>query len=60
MYLQKKKRKAPRQFATHVIQQGESLYGIAQYYGIRLVNLYDLNGLPYDAKAQIGQVLRLR
>ncbi len=60
VYLQKKKRKAPRQFATHVIQQGESLYGIAQYYGIRLVNLYDLNGLPYDAKAQIGQVLRLR
>ena len=60
VYLQKKKRKAPRQFATHVIQQSESLYGIAQYYGIRLVNLYDLNGLPYDAKAQIGQVLKLR
>ena len=60
VYLQQKKRKAPRQFATHVVQPGESLYSIAQYYGIRLIALYDLNGLSYDAKAQVGQVLKLR
>lgn len=60
VYLQQKKRKAPRQFTTHVVQPGESLYSIAQYYGIRLIALYDLNGLSYDAKAQVGQVLKLR
>lgn len=60
VYLQKKKRKAPKQFDTHTIQPGESLYDIAQYYGIRLIDLYDMNSLPYDAGARVGQVIKVR
>lgn len=60
VYLQKKKRKAPKRFETHVVQQGESLYSIAQHYGIRLIDLYDMNSLPYDAGAKVGQVIKLR
>jgi len=60
VYLQKKKRKAPKGFETHVIQAGESLYSIAQFYGIRLIDLFDMNNMPYDQKAKIGEVIKIR
>ena len=60
VYLQKKKKKASKGFDTHTIQQGESLYGIAQFYGIRLIDLFDMNTMPYSQKAEVGQVLKLR
>jgi LysM repeat protein len=60
VFLQKKKKKAPRGFDSHVIQPGESLYSIAQFYGIRLINLFEMSNLPLDAKAEVGQIVRLR
>ncbi len=60
VYLQKKKRKAPKGFETHVIQPGESLYSIAQFYGIRLIDLYDMNNMPYTERAEVGQVIKVR
>ncbi len=60
VYLQKKRKKAQRQYTTHTVQQGESLYSIAQQYGIRIVELYNLNQLPYDASPRVGQTLKLR
>ncbi|NDV45787.1 LysM peptidoglycan-binding domain-containing protein [Paludibacter sp. 221] len=60
VYLQKKKKQAPKGFEKHVIQPGESLYGIAQYYGIRLIDLFDMNNIPYDGQAAVGQVVKLR
>jgi LysM repeat protein len=60
VYLAKKKTKGTRAYPVHVVQEGETLYGIAQNYGIQLISLYKLNNLSFDQGATIGQVLKLR
>jgi len=60
VYLQKKKQKAPKGFDTHVVQAGESLYSISQFYGIRLVDLFKMNDMPHDQKAKAGQIIKIR
>lgn len=60
VYLAKKKKKGARAYPVHVVQAGESLYGISQNYGIQLISLYKLNGLSFEQGASIGQVLKLR
>ncbi len=62
VYLKKKKSKAPKEFKykPHVVKAGESMYDIAQIYGIRLDKLYKKNGLSPDFMPQVGDVLRVR
>lgn len=62
LYLEKKKRKAEKVFKKrpHVVQPGESMYSISQRYGIRLKYLYEMNNLPPDYGAQVGDRLRVR
>ena len=60
VYLQKKKKKITWGDGLHVVKKGESMHDISQKYGIRLHSLYDLNNMPYDAKAEVGQLLKLR
>ncbi len=60
VYLQKKKKKITWGEGIHVVEKGESMHDISQKYGIRLHSLYDLNNMPYDAKAEVGQLLKLR
>ena len=60
VYLQKKKKKITWGEGVHVVEKGESMHDISQKYGIRLHSLYDLNNMPYDAKAEVGQLLKLR
>lgn len=60
VYLQKKKKKITWGDGLHVVEKGESMHDISQKYGIRLHSLYDLNKMPYDSKAQVGQLLKLR
>jgi LysM repeat protein len=61
VYLEKKKSKAARGNNYHTVKEGESLYNIAQEYGMRLESLYKLNGLPYNApEPEPGVVLNLR
>ena len=60
VFLQRKRTRAPRGYDSHVVQPGESLYHIAQTYGIRLLNLFEMNNLPLDEKAELGMILRLR
>ena len=60
VYLQKKKKKITWGDGLHVVKKGESMHDISQKYGIRLHSLYDLNNIPYDAKAEVGQLLKLR
>lgn len=62
VWLKKKGRKAPKEYEDrpHRVQLGESMYSIAQYYGIRLEKLYDLNDLGPDYEIQVGDVLKLR
>lgn len=60
VYLQKKKKKITWGEGIHVVEKGESMHDISQKYGIRLHSLYDLNNMPYDSKAEVGQLLKLR
>jgi LysM repeat protein len=60
VYLSKKKKTAARVNHIHVVQPGETLYGISQIYGIQLINLYKMNDIPFTQGAYIGQIIKLR
>lgn len=60
IYLQKKKRKSQKPFRHHVVQSGESLWEIAQLYGIRLKSLRNKNNLPKKYQPKAGTRLKLR
>jgi LysM repeat protein len=62
IWLKKKQTKAPKEYKNrpHIVRQGESMYSIAQQYGIRLKNLYKMNKLDPDYQIRVGVKLRLR
>jgi LysM repeat protein len=60
LYLEKKKKKADKQFKSHLVQEGETLRFISQLYGIRLKRLLKMNSLEDTDKLQAGESLRLR
>jgi len=62
IWLQKKQKKAPKEYKDrlHYIRNGESMYSIAQQYGIRLKNLYKMNHLSPNYQICVGDALRLR
>ena len=62
VWLEKKARKAPKQYkgVPHIVQPGESMYSIAQYYGIRLERLYKMNDLGPDYSIRVGDLLKVR
>lgn len=61
VYLRKKQKKADRRFKNHVhvVKNGESMYTIAQTYGIRLSSLYKMNHLDADYQIRIGDTLKV-
>ena len=62
IWLKKKQKKAPKDYKgrLHYVRNGESMYSIAQKYGIRLKNLYKMNHLSPDYQIIVGDGLRLR
>ena len=62
IWLKKKQKKAPKDYKKrrHYVKQGESMYSIAQYYGIRLKSLYKMNRLSPDYDLRVGDELRVR
>ena len=62
LYLERKRKKAAKKYkdVPHVVVAGESMYTIAQRYGMRLESLYEMNNLPDDYAVQVGDRLRLR
>ena len=63
LYLRKKKSKASKEYRDnpHIVQPGQSMYDIAQMYGIRLKKLYKLNKLkPRKYQIEVGDTIRLR
>ncbi len=62
VWLKKKQKRAPKEYKhrNHYVRQGESMYTIAQKYGIRLESLYKMNGLTPDYDIKVGDALRLR
>ena len=62
VWLKKKQKKAPKDYKgrLHYVRSGESMYTIAQSYGIRLKSLYKMNHLSPDYQIRVGDALRLR
>ncbi len=60
VYIKAKARRANNGQLIHVVQQGETMHGIAQRYGIRLRSLASMNHRSADSSLAAGQQLRLR
>jgi len=62
VYLKKKQTKADKVYKKrpHKVKQGESMYSIAQYYGMRLKSLYKMNNLSPDYTLRTGDLLKVR
>ncbi len=61
VYLMKKQKHAVKEYRGryHVVKNGESLYSIAQHYGVRLSRLYIWNLLSPDYSVKVGDKLYL-
>jgi len=62
VWLKKKQKRAPKEYKDHLYyaKRGDSMYSIAQKFGIRLKSLYKLNKMKPTDELRIGQGLRLR
>ncbi|MBP5570277.1 MAG: glucosaminidase domain-containing protein [Prevotella sp.] len=62
IWLKKKQKRADKEYKNrpHTVKAGESMYSIAQYYGIRLKSLYKMNKISPDESIRVGQTLRVR
>lgn len=61
VYLKKKRKKAEKKYKKrpHVVKAGESLYSIAQYYGVRTKSLYKRNNLSPDYQISVGDRIKV-
>lgn len=62
IWLKKKQTKAPKEYKgrLHYVRAGESMYTIAQKYGIRVRSLYRMNHLSPSYQIRVGDALKLR
>jgi len=60
VFLQSKKGSAPRGNEFHIMKQGESLWSVAQWYGVRMNALYRLNRMSKGEEPKPGQQISLR
>jgi len=60
VYIQGKRGSAPRGNDIHIMKQGESLWSVAQWYGVRLNALYRKNRMSQGDVAKPGQQISLR
>lgn len=62
IWLKKKQKKADKAYKNrpHRVKRGESMYSIAQYYGIQLKSLYKMNSMSPDDDIHVGDLLRVR
>lgn len=62
VYFEKKQSKASKIYKNkyHQLQSGESLYQVAQRYGMRLKTLYKINNLTNDYTPRVGDRIKLR
>ncbi len=60
LYLHNKRGKAARGFNFHRVEKGESLYSIAQEYGVKLKRIERFNGVNKNYKVEVGERIWLR
>lgn len=61
IYLEKKRTKADKLYKgiPHVVRPGESLYSIAQKYGVQLKSLYKKNKLSPDYSIRVNDIIKV-
>ena len=57
VYLQPKRKKGTK--SHHIVQEGETMYAISQFYGIKLKHLYKKNRMNFGSEPYVGQKLSL-
>ena len=63
IYIQKKQKKADKKYKKnpwHKVKTSESMYSVAQLYGIRMKNLYKMNFKSPDYTPREGDLLKIR
>jgi LysM repeat protein len=60
LYLQPKRERAEPGNETHLVKEGETLYSIAQEYGVKIGRLYEYNRMKAGEQPAAGQVIWLR
>ncbi|GEM_PF-157173 len=60
IFLETKKAKSPKGLDRHIVQPNQSMYDIAQLYGIKLKTLLNANNLPHNFVPREGMVIKLR
>lgn len=61
IYLKKKQKHADKAYKgrPHIVKPNDSMYSIAQFYGIRLKSLYKMNHLSPDYQLRVGDALKV-
>ena len=60
VYIQSKKNEAARGIEKHVLDVGDSMWTIAQRYGVKLEKIYKMNSLNETYVPREGDIIRLR
>ena len=60
IYVQAKKKEAAKGIEKHVIEAGDTLWGIAHRYGVRLDNIYKMNAFDSSYVPREGDIIKLR
>jgi len=60
IYLQPKRKKASHGNKIHIVNEGETMYSISQFYGIKLSELYKKNLMLEGSEPNVGDILNLR
>lgn len=60
VYLQPKRKKASHDYPDYTVKEGDTMYGIAQRFAIRLEELYERNGMRVGEQPRVGRKLLLR
>ena len=58
VYIGKKRNKGAK--SAYVVQEGDTMHGISQALGIKLLRLYKLNNMKYGTEAEAGKILNLQ
>ena len=60
VYLQRKRRNWRGKEKYHQVEEGESMYTIAQKYGLRLNKFYKKNRMPEGMEPEVGEKVKIR
>ncbi|MDR1763722.1 MAG: glucosaminidase domain-containing protein [Dysgonamonadaceae bacterium] len=60
VYLEEKRDKAILPYTVYIVKDGDTMYYIAQQFGVRLKNLCKLNSVSETYRPKTGEVIKLR